>query len=59
MLVYYGLENFHQNHRQYADSRDDKQLYGRQLNSDGLPDMPSIACEDPNNNVGFVASNSR
>jgi len=47
ILLFYGLDNFHQNHRQYADSRDDKQLDGRRLNAEGLPDLPSSDCEDP------------
>jgi len=46
VLLYYGLDNFHQNHRQYADSRDDNQLDGKRLN-DGLPDLPSSDCEAP------------
>lgn len=28
VLLYYGLSNFHQNHRRYVASRDDRQLYG-------------------------------
>eukprot|EP00092_Neocalanus_flemingeri_P021504 GFUD01023322.1.p1 GENE.GFUD01023322.1~~GFUD01023322.1.p1 ORF type:complete len:372 (+),score=104.06 GFUD01023322.1:91-1206(+) len=51
ILLYYELENFHQNHRQYADSRDDKQLNGDRLRSDGFPDLPFSDCEDPHNNV--------
>eukprot|EP00092_Neocalanus_flemingeri_P104941 GFUD01134458.1.p1 GENE.GFUD01134458.1~~GFUD01134458.1.p1 ORF type:complete len:363 (-),score=114.29 GFUD01134458.1:312-1400(-) len=50
ILLYYELENFHQNHRQYADSRDDKQLNGDRLKSDGFPDLPFSDCEDPHNN---------
>eukprot|EP00092_Neocalanus_flemingeri_P093164 GFUD01118385.1.p1 GENE.GFUD01118385.1~~GFUD01118385.1.p1 ORF type:complete len:372 (-),score=121.52 GFUD01118385.1:121-1107(-) len=50
ILLYYELENFHQNHRQYADSRDDKQLNGDRLRSDGFPDLPFSDCEDPHNN---------
>eukprot|EP00092_Neocalanus_flemingeri_P033056 GFUD01035950.1.p1 GENE.GFUD01035950.1~~GFUD01035950.1.p1 ORF type:complete len:521 (-),score=149.13 GFUD01035950.1:312-1874(-) len=50
ILLYYGLDNFHQNHRQYADSRDDKQLNGDRLKSDGFPDLPFSDCEDPHNN---------
>merc|ERR1711936_1420814 len=38
ILIYYGLDNFYQNHRTYADSRDDKQLDGRRLNDNGDPD---------------------
>eukprot|EP00092_Neocalanus_flemingeri_P079894 GFUD01099568.1.p1 GENE.GFUD01099568.1~~GFUD01099568.1.p1 ORF type:complete len:390 (+),score=109.37 GFUD01099568.1:145-1170(+) len=49
ILLYYGLDNFHQNHRQYADSRDDKQLNGDRLKSDGFPDLPFSDCEDPHN----------
>lgn len=28
VLIHYEIENFHQNHRAYQQSRDDKQLYG-------------------------------
>jgi len=28
ILIHYEIENFHQNHRAYQQSRDDKQLYG-------------------------------
>lgn len=48
ILIYYGLDNFHQNHRQYADSRDDKQLNGKRLNAKGNPDIPDFDCEAPN-----------
>jgi len=50
ILLYYSLENFHQNHRQYADSRDDKQIDGGRLKeSDKTPDTPSTDCEIPHN----------
>lgn len=29
MYLYYGLDNFYQNHRRYVKSRDDKQLLGK------------------------------
>jgi len=51
ILLYYGLDNFHQNHRQYADSRDDNQLDGRRLDDEGLPDLPSSDCEAPYHSV--------
>jgi len=47
IMLYYGLDNFHQNHRQYADSRDDNQLDGKRLDNDGLSDLPSSDCEAP------------
>merc|ERR1711962_1313287 len=31
ILIYYYIENFHQNHRGYEDDRDDKQLAGRAI----------------------------
>ena len=31
VFMYYGLDNFYQNHRAYVKSRDDKQLKGRVL----------------------------
>ena len=31
VFMYYGLDNFYQNHRDYVKSRDDKQLLGRVL----------------------------
>merc|ERR1711962_1182240 len=31
ILIYYYIENFHQNHRGYEDDRDDKQLAGRTI----------------------------
>merc|ERR1712156_1239187 len=31
ILIYYYIENFHQNHRGYEDDRDDKQLAGKTI----------------------------
>lgn len=31
VYLYYGLTNFHQNHRRYVKSRDDKQLLGKEI----------------------------
>lgn len=36
--MYYGLTNYHQNHRRYVKSRDDDQLLGR------LDNTPSSDC---------------
>lgn len=33
--MYYGLTNFYQNHRRYVKSRDDAQLAGGTVNSEG------------------------
>lgn len=30
VLLYYEIENFHQNHREYTTSRDDQQLHGKE-----------------------------
>ena len=35
--MYYGLDNFYQNHRRYVKSRSDKQLKGVKLTSDTVP----------------------
>lgn len=40
VYMYYGLDNFYQNHRRYVKSRDDKQMQGRKqttVNSDCAP----------------------
>jgi len=53
VFIYYGLNNFYQNHRRYVKSRDDHQLLGRMKN-------PSDECEpfayapDPNNAKGKI-----
>lgn len=39
VYLYYGLNNFYQNHRRYVKSRDDYQLLGR------LSDNPSSDCD--------------
>jgi len=38
VYLYYGLDNFYQNHRRYVKSRDDKQLLGKPI------DAPSSDC---------------
>lgn len=40
VFMYYGLDNFYQNHRRYVKSRDDKQLVGQ------LADIPDSDCGD-------------
>ena len=35
VYMYYGLSNFYQNHRRYVKSRDDKQLGGAEVTSEG------------------------
>ena len=42
VYIYYGLDNFYQNHRRYVKSRDDTQLLGevltkKDLNKDCAP----------------------
>ena len=38
MYMYYGLENFYQNHRRYVKSRDDAQLLGEVKSVDSISD---------------------
>lgn len=33
VYLYYGLDNFYQNHRRYVKSRDDNQLLGKEVTS--------------------------
>ena len=52
--MYYGLDNFYQNHRRYVKSRDDKQLQGKDIDTvdsdcapfdkDGETDMIYAPC---------------
>lgn len=39
VFIYYGLENFYQNHRRYVKSRDDNQLLGK------IDQSPSSECD--------------
>lgn len=52
ILVYYEIDNFHQNHLEYAVSRDDNQLLGS-LNQDPL----SAANCEPLNKLGNITLN--
>ncbi|XP_067938407.1 cell cycle control protein 50A-like [Watersipora subatra] len=38
VYMYYGLDNFYQNHRRYVKSRDDNQLRGNEIPLNGLDD---------------------
>ena len=53
ILVYYELDNFHQNHRSYYQSRDDYQLNGRVGNQDKVSQQ---RCE-PLNQLGNITLN--
>ena len=53
ILVYYELDNFHQNHRSYYQSRDDYQLNGRVGNQDKVS---RLRCE-PLNKLGNMTLN--
>lgn len=49
ILIYYHLKNFHQNHRSYVDSRDDRQLSGGSIFGTQCPgyndsSKPTLPC---------------
>ena len=45
VFMYYGLENFYQNHRRYVKSRDDKQLLGKTANGASTECKPFQNCQ--------------
>merc|ERR1712156_119876 len=49
ILIYYYIENFHQNHRGYEDDRDDKQLAGKTIEGADCADNTVQPC-------GFAAN---
>ncbi|CAL4157023.1 unnamed protein product, partial [Meganyctiphanes norvegica] len=53
VYMYYGLDNFYQNHRRYVKSRDDKQLRGNSMSS--LSTDCSPFDKDPDNNNRWIA----
>lgn len=53
--LYYGLTNFYQNHREYVDSRDDKQLLGEMFTSGDNAVEPSPDCEPLHKGVYYAA----
>lgn len=53
ILIYYELQNFHQNHRSYYQNRDNYQLLGRVNNQDSTS---AQACE-PINKLGNITIN--
>mmetsp|Transcript_26104 Transcript_26104/g.38627 ORF Transcript_26104/g.38627 Transcript_26104/m.38627 type:complete len:376 (-) Transcript_26104:41-1168(-) len=52
VMVYYEIENFHQNHREYETSRDDAQLLGSLQQAD----LAAAQC-DPLNKLGNITLN--
>jgi len=52
ILIHYEIENFHQNHRAYQQSRDDYQLYGK---TEQTPIMAKKC--DPLNKIGRISLN--
>ena len=56
VLMYYGLKNFYQNHRQYVDSRNEDQLKGDKIDYDDEEKFKEATCEPfvRNNETGNV-----
>ena len=45
VLMYYGLKNFYQNHRQYVDSRNEDQLKGDKIDYNDEEQFKEASCE--------------